>query len=217
MTLKVATTLDGRIATHTGESKWITGEQARARSHLFRAEHDAIMVGSTTALIDDPELSCRLRGMEGLSPVRVVADGRLRLPLTSRLVRGASAHPTLLLTRIDGDPLRADAYRQAGVEVIRLPAGPDGQLMPHAMLEALAERGLNSVLVEGGSVLSASLVGSGVVDRIAWFRAPKLIGGDGTAALAALGLDHLADSPVYLRESVHELGEDVLETYRMPD
>lgn len=217
VTLKVATTLDGRIATHTGESKWITGEQARARSHLFRAEHDAIMVGSTTALVDDPELSCRLPGLESVSPVRIVADGRMRLPLTSRLVRSASTSPTLLLTRSDGDPLRADAYCQAGVDVIRLPAGSDGQLVPQAMLTALAERGLNSVLVEGGAVLSASLVGAGAVDRIAWFRAPKLIGGDGTAALAALGLDHLAESPTYLRESVHELGDDVLETYRMPD
>jgi diaminohydroxyphosphoribosylaminopyrimidine deaminase/5-amino-6-(5-phosphoribosylamino)uracil reductase len=214
VTLKVATTLDGRIATHSGESRWITGASARARTHLLRATHDAIMVGSNTALVDDPELTCRLAGLEARSPLRVIADGRMRLPLTSKFVRGAATQPSLMFIRNDADRLRAGAYRDAGIDVVRLPAGNDGHMQPDAMLRALGERGINSVLVEGGAVLAATLIGADLVDRLVWFRAAKLIGGDGIAAIAPLGLDHLADSPVFLRESVAQFGEDLLETYR---
>ncbi len=214
VTLKLATTLDGRIATHSGESKWITGEPARAYGHLLRAEHDAVMVGSTTAIQDDAELTCRLPGLEKSSPVRIVADGRLRLPLTAKLVRTAKQIPTWICTRPDADPARKQAYRDAGVVIIEIAPAADGLLDSSKMLSALAERGITRLLVEGGSVLSAGLIGQGFADRLAWFRAAKLIGGDGLAAVAALGLVNLTASPAYIRESVRPLGDDLLETYR---
>ena len=214
VTVKIASTLDGRIATASGESQWITGDAARAHGHFLRAEHDAILIGGTTAIMDDPELTCRLPGLEQASPVRVIADGRMRLPLTSRLVQGARAHPVWLLTLPDGDPVRKQAYRDAGVEVIEIISGGNGMLNSTAMLNALAERGVTRLLVEGGSALIASMLQANAVDRIAWFRAPKLIGGDGLAAIGPLGLNHLAQSPTYLRESIRQLGHDVVETYR---
>lgn len=215
VTVKLATSLDGRIATQAGESKWITGAAARAFGHLLRAEHDAIMIGATTAILDDPELTCRLPGLEGQSKVRIVADGRLRLSLTSKLVRTAAQHPTWLCTRPDGDPMRKQAYRDAGLKLIEIPAAADGLLDCAAMLSALAANGLTRVLVEGGAELCASLIRGGLADHIAWFRAPRLIGGDGLGAVAPLGFDGLANSPAYLRESVRLLGEDMLETYRL--
>ena len=215
VTVKIASTLDGRIATASGESKWITGDAARAYGHFLRAEHDAILIGGTTAITDDPELTCRLPGLAQASPVRVIADGRMRLPLTSKLVQSArAAHPVWLLTRPDGDPVRKQAYRDAGVEVIEIISGGNGMLNSTAVLNTLSERGVTRLLVEGGSALIASMLQANAVDRIAWFRAPKLIGGDGLAAIGPLGLNHLAQSPAYLRESIRHLGHDVMETYR---
>lgn len=214
VTIKIATSLDGRIATHSGESRWITGEAARAFGHLLRAEHDAVLIGSTTAILDDAELTCRLPGLENASPVRVVADGRLRLPLTAKLVRTARRHPTWICTRPDADPVRQQAYRDAGVEILEIEPAADGLLDGTKMLAALAQRGITRLLVEGGSVMIAALVAQGFADRIAWFRAPKLIGGDGLAAVAPLGLANLAASPAFIRESARCFGDDLLETYR---
>lgn len=214
VTVKIASTLDGKIATASGESQWITGDAARAYGHFLRAEQDAILVGGTTAIMDDPELTCRLPGLERASPVRIVADGRMRLPLTSRLVQGARAHPVWLLTRPDGDPVRKQAYRDAGVEVIEIISGANGVLNCTAILNALSQRGVTRLLVEGGSALIASMLQANAVDRIVWFRAPKLIGNDGLRAIGPLGLNHLAQAPVYLRESIRQLGHDVVETYR---
>ena len=127
-TAKLATSQDGRIATHGGESKWITGEAARTRTHLLRATHDAVMVGSATAMTDNPELTCRLPGFDAQPRVRVVVDGHLRLSLTSMLVRSAAAIPTWLLVRADAPAERAKACRDAGVKVIALPPGADGHI-----------------------------------------------------------------------------------------
>ncbi len=135
VTLKLAMTLDGRIATRTGESRWITGEAARARAHLLRAQHDAVMVGSGTVLADDPaaDLSA-CPGLERHSPLRIVLDGRMRLPLTSALVVGARQTPTWLVTLDGGDRRRRRAYQDSGVEVIEVAAGEAGaiDLKPHA-------------------------------------------------------------------------------------
>ncbi len=213
VTIKLATTLDGRIATHGGESKWITGEAGRAYGHLKRAEHDAILVGSTTAIQDDAELTCRLPGLEKSSPVRIVADGRLRLPLTAKLVRSAKQTPTWICTRPDADANRKQAFRDAGVEIIDTPAAADGLLDSTKLLAALAARGITRLLVEGGSVLSASLIAHGHADRLAWFRAATLIGADGLAAIAPLGLATPKAAPTFIRESVRPLGDDILEIY----
>ncbi len=213
VTLKTATTLDGRIATHAGDSQWITGAPARAAGHRLRAEHDAIAVGSGTVLADDPMLTCRLPGLHGRSPVRVVFDSHLRLPLTSRLVASAREVPLWVVTLEGKDSVRRKAFEDCGVAIVPVPADADGN--PHALaaLRALGDRGVTRVLVEGGAHLSAALLRRGLVDRIAWFRAPMLIGGDGIPAAAGFGVDALDQAPRFRRLALAETGDDVFEHY----
>lgn len=214
VTLKLATTLDGRIGTHGGESKWITGDAARNAGHLLRAEHDVIMVGSGTVLADDPELTCRLPGLGDRSPVRVVVDGRLRLPLTAKLVATANDIPTWVLTLDGCDDSRRDAYADAGVDIVEVPEGPDHTVDLGAALMVLAESGVTRVLVEGGAHLASALLRAGLVDRLVWFRAPRLIGGDGLPAAVAFGVDHLAQTPRFERIEVRPVGDDLMEIYK---
>lgn len=213
VTLKLAMTLDGRIATAAGESRWITGEAARAHAQLLRAEHDAVMVGSGTALADDPRLTLRLPGLEGRALVRVVADGRLRLPLTSVLAATAREQPTWILTRKDADRLRRQAFEEAGVEVIALPVHAEEALDLGAGLAALGERGLTRVLVEGGGQLAAGLLSAGLVDRLAVYHAPLLLGGDARPGVAPLGLERLADAPAFASLERLALGPDCYELF----
>jgi diaminohydroxyphosphoribosylaminopyrimidine deaminase/5-amino-6-(5-phosphoribosylamino)uracil reductase len=211
VTLKAATSLDGRIATRIGQSQWITGTEARAAGHLLRAENDAILVGSGTALLDDPTLTCRLPGMEDRSPIRLVTDSRLRLPLTHQLVATARAVPTWLITRDDNPPERLQAYAGAGVELIEVAADRAGGVDLELALAELGRRGLTRVLVEGGAHLAASLFRHDLVDRIAWFRAPIMLGGDGIPAAVSFGLDQLDAAPRFTRMAVAELGDDLFE------
>lgn len=213
VTLKLATSADGKTATHSGQSRWITGEAARRRGHLLRATHDAIMVGSATAIVDDPELTCRLPGLETCSPVRIVADGRLRLPLTSKLVRDARRTPCWLLTLAGGDAARRAAFESCGVALIDVPAGADGLMDMKAALALIAERGVTRLLVEGGARLAASLMQAKLVDRIEWFRAPRIVGGDGYSAIATLGIDTLANAPSLSLDETQSLGDDTLSSY----
>lgn len=213
VTLKLALSLDGYIATASGESRWITGVAARADAHRLRAEHDAVMVGSGTALADDPALTVRLPGLAGHRPVRIVADGRLRLPLTSVLVATAEEHPTWLLTRADSDRLRRQAYAQAGVQVLPLKVRPGEALDLAAGFRALGERGLTRVLVEGGGQFAAALLRTGLVDRLVVYRAPLALGDDARAGIAGLGLARLAQAPLFRRVELRQLGADHLEVY----
>ncbi len=213
VTLKLATSLDGRIATHSGESRWITGETARAVAHILRAESDAILVGSGTALIDDPDLTCRLPGMSDRSPVRVVVDGRLRLPLTSRVVETAGSVATWVITLPDHDEARARAYTDAGVKILKASPGRDHLIDLEKAMETLAANGMTRVLVEGGAHLSAALLRAGLVDRLAWLRAPRLLGGDGLPAAVAFGVDHLSQTPHFALLESRRAGNDTLELY----
>jgi diaminohydroxyphosphoribosylaminopyrimidine deaminase/5-amino-6-(5-phosphoribosylamino)uracil reductase len=214
VTLKLATSLDGRIATRTGASQWLTGEAARARGHWLRATHDAIMIGSGTALADDPSLTCRLAGLEERSPVRIVLDGRLRLPATSRLAATAASVPTWLITRRPaGPPERARTLTGQGVELIEASAARGEGLDLEEVLAALAARGISRLLVEGGARLAASLLRRRLVDRLAWFQAPMILGGDGLAAIAELGIDSLAAAARFARERGEALAPDTLEAY----
>jgi len=212
ITLKLATSLDGRIAVQGGRSRWITGAEARASAHLMRARHDAVMIGIGTALADDPMLTCRLPGAEDRSPLRIVADGRLRLPLTAELVRTASDYPTWLLALEPLDGPRAEAFEAAGVRIIACPSDESGLLDLTAGLRLLGDAGLTRVLVEGGATLAAGLLRRDLVDRIAWFRAPSVIGGDGHPAAEAFGIADPAAAPRFRAERVLRLGADLLET-----
>ncbi len=212
-TLKAATTLDGRIATAKGESRWITGPQARAQGHRMRAEHDAVLTGIGTVLADDPALTCRLPGMANRSPVRIVLDSQIRLPVDSVLVKTAGETPTWLVTVPGGDPVKRKTLEKAGVMVVEIALDSGGQPDLSALAQELGKRGLTRVLVESGSRLAASFVASGLIDRLAWFRAPMVFGGDGISAMERIGLTALMDAPAFVRTGVRTLGQDVLETF----
>jgi diaminohydroxyphosphoribosylaminopyrimidine deaminase/5-amino-6-(5-phosphoribosylamino)uracil reductase len=212
-TLKTATTLDGRIATRTGESRWITGEQARARAHKLRAEHDAILIGVGTALADDPDLTCRLPGLESCSPLRIVLDSHARLPPTSRLAASARTVPTWLVTITGADRVRVQALAACGVDILEVSANPAGRPDVRALAAELGRRGLTRVLIEGGSEVAAAFLGAGLVDRLAWFRAPMMVG-DGIPAAADFAVATLADAPRWTRIASQEAGEDIVEFYR---
>jgi len=214
ITLKTATTLDGRVATAKGQSKWITGAPARAFAHGLRAENDAIMIGIGTALADQPSLTCRLPGMEDRSPVRIVADSTLRLPVESPLVETAGDVPTWVVTVKSADQDKRQALEAKGIEVIEVAAGNDGRPDLIAVVMELGGRGLTRLLVESGGDLAAALIKHDLADRLAWFRSPKLIGGDGKGAVAAFGIEAIAEAPAFVRDSITDAGDDVLETYR---
>jgi diaminohydroxyphosphoribosylaminopyrimidine deaminase/5-amino-6-(5-phosphoribosylamino)uracil reductase len=209
VTLKLATTLDGRIATHTGESKWITGPAARREAHALRARHDAILVGSGTVLADDPDLTCRLAGATPRQALRVVADARLRTPPTARLVATARLHPTLIVTAAGHPPATRALFQSAGAELATVPRAEQG-LDLRGLLEALAQRGVTRVLAEGGAGIAAGLLREGLVDRLAWFHAPGIMGGDGMPAAYPLPVDVLAAMPRFRRIAARPLGRDWL-------
>lgn len=214
VTLKLATSMDGRIATATGESQWITGPQARHHGHMLRATHDAILIGSGTARADNPELTCRIAGLEDQSPDRVVLDTHLSIPLTGRLVQTARDNPLFIFCGPGPDAPRRDALREAGAMVVETDTGKSGQPAPAAVLAALAETGITRVLIEGGSRVAAAFLRNGLVDEIALFRAPIAVGGDGLAAISGFGLEALDQAPAFEHSGSCRLGDDVLETYR---
>jgi diaminohydroxyphosphoribosylaminopyrimidine deaminase / 5-amino-6-(5-phosphoribosylamino)uracil reductase len=215
VTLKLATSLDGRIATSSGESRWITGPPARERGHALRAAHDAIMVGTATVLADDPELTCRLPGLGHRSPVRVVLDRELRILPSARVIADARRTPTWVLTLGSADAARRAALVTAGVTVIDVDPDAEGLIDLVAALAALGERGVTRLLAEGGARLAAALLRARLVDRLAWVHAPLLIGGDGIPAIAGLGTESLEDTPGFERLSAESVGDDMLTMLRM--
>ena len=213
-TLKTATTLDGRIATNQGNSKWITGVTARSFAHGLRANHDAIMTGVNTAVVDKPSLTCRLPGLEGRSPVRIVADTSLSLPLDSPLVKTAIEIPTWVITASGVNQDRCDQLQNLGVNVIKIKVGKNRRLKLNDLALELGRRGLTRVLVESGGELAAGMIKANLIDQLAWFRSAKLIGGDGLGAIAAFGINDIAKAPTFVRDSISNVGEDILEIYR---
>ena len=187
VTLKIAATLDGRVAAAGGERLWITGDAARRAGHMLRAEHDAVMVGRGTVASDDPSLTCRLPGLEARSPVRIVVDSALRTPPDCKLVRGIAETPLWLIGARGADAPRARALSAAGAQVLEVERDGEGRVSLVAMLREFARRGLTRVLAEGGPTLSTALLAGGLVDRLVWFSAPRLLGADATAAIAAAG------------------------------
>ena len=210
--LKIAQSADGYVADAKGNSKWITGERARAHGHLLRARHDAILVGIGTVLADDPALTCRLPGLTARSPLRIVLDSRLRLPPDSQLARTAKDHPVIVFTaaKHGGDALTAQ-----GVQIERGSADQEGRPDIVAVLEALGKHGLTRVLVEGGPAIHASLLKRNLVDLIHLYRAPLLIGEGGQAAIASFGASELKVAQRLTLVERMDLDPDVLESFAL--
>jgi diaminohydroxyphosphoribosylaminopyrimidine deaminase/5-amino-6-(5-phosphoribosylamino)uracil reductase len=209
VTLKLATSLDGRIATASGESRWITGEAAREAVHRLRSAHDAVLVGIETALADDPELTVRLPAYAGPQPARVVLDSRQRLSAECRLVRTAKDIPTYLVATTDP---RGD-LAEAGVRVLTVPAVGEDRPDLKTVVQVLSNQGFSRLFVEGGGQVAASFLRCGLVDAIEWFRAPILIGGEGRPGVGALAVAALAAAPHFRRAEVRVLGDDLWERY----
>lgn len=214
VTLKLAASLDGRIAAEGGDSRWITGSPARRRTHLIRAQSDAVMVGVGSALADDPMLTPRLPGFEDSRPIRIVADSRLQTPLTGALVRTAADAPVWLLCRSDADHNRRRAFETLGIRVIACPADSSGTLDLTSAMAALGAAGVNTVLCEGGGRLAAGLLRASLADELMWFSAGVLIGAEGAASTGGLGLERLADAPRWRLESQEIVGDDLLHIWR---
>lgn len=214
ITLKYAMTLDGKIATSTGDSKWITGEHARTLAHRLRKQHDAVLVGVGTVLADDPELTTRL--VKGKNPIRVVLDGHLRISLMSAVLNPAAE--TFIFTGIEADDIKANALSALpNVQVIRLPL-ENGHLPILQVVQELVQRGVTSLLVEGGSEIHGAFFDAGLADRICAFISPKLIGGK--ASLSPIG--GIGSNLVELGWNLYEVecqqvGNDFMITGLLPD
>ena len=211
VTLKLATSLDGRIATAVGESRWITGEAARAEVQKLRASHDAVMIGAETARRDDPSLLARTDGV-ALQPARIVLTSRFDIPFEGKLFENIAASPLIIFGADRAGPARQAILEGAGARVEPVP-GTEIGLDIGAVLARLDELNFGSVLTEGGGKLAASLIAADAVDRIEWFRAPIVLGAEGKPAVAALALAKLADAPRYSRVALRELGPDIWESY----
>ena len=192
--LKLAVSADGKAGAPGRKPLAITGEAARERVHLLRAQSDAIMVGIGTALADDPMLTCRLPGMEKYSPVRVVLDSALRLPPASRLARSARDVPVWVVTGGEASRAAEDALLREGVTVLRA-AQSDGRLDLAAVLKLMGARGVTRLMVEGGPTLAAALLAADLIDEAVLFQSSKVVGTDGVDALDGLPLTALTQSP----------------------
>lgn len=207
VSLKLASTLDGRIATAAGESRWITGAAAREVVHRLRARVDAILIGSETALADDPELSARRRGRVVHRPVRVLVDSRLRVPPGARLHRGEAGRSWVLCA--GGAPAaRRRALAAKGARMLEIPTEGRHLDLRHA-LAVLAREGLTEVLVEGGGRLAAALLRAGLVDELHWFAAPRLLGGDARPALGPLAVGSLGEAIELEEVRLRRVGDDL--------
>jgi diaminohydroxyphosphoribosylaminopyrimidine deaminase/5-amino-6-(5-phosphoribosylamino)uracil reductase len=211
--LKLAVSSDDRIGAAGHRPVAISGEAARARMHLLRAQCDAILVGIVTVLADDPILTCRLPGMEARSPVRVALDRALRLPGTSQLVHSARQTPLWVMTSELSEAAAAMKLGAAGAQVIRLPPTNAPGLDLMAALHALSERGITRLLVEGGARVASSFVSAGLVDEFWLLRGPQPIGADGIAALDALPLTTITQSPDFRVRASEKLENDTLSIY----
>ncbi len=218
VTVKIAQTLDGRIATSTGQSQWISGDSSLKLAHELRRDHRAIMVGIGTVLTDDPRLTVRL--VEGIDPLRIVVDSRLRIPLTARVLSEDRAANTIVATAESAGPARVDQIRRLGAEVLRLPLAADqtprrGSATPTARVELnalfaeLDRREVQSVLVEGGASLITSLLKQRLVDRLVVVIAPKIIGA-GIEWAGNLGVRDLTEAITFSSFETRRSGEDLV-------
>ena len=211
--LKCAATLDGKIATQTGESKWITGTAARRHVHRLRHSVDGILVGVDTIKADDPALTTRLDDMDGKDPVRIILDTRLTIPEHAGVIQGKQASGTIIATGMRKNARRDDEKRRLltdrGVRILDVPL-KDGMTDPRALMEKLGGMNIASILVEGGSRVSASMLRAGVVDRICFFYAPKILAGDGISICRGSGPETMASAIRVENMEIKRFEEDTL-------
>ena len=214
LTLKLAASIDGRIATGTGESRWITGPRARAEVHLMRAQADAVLVGAGTVRQDDPRLDVRDIGLAEASPVRVVVSGSLALPRESNIGATARDRPLWLCHHSDPDPARFKAWEEKGAVLIEVPIQPDGQLDLSAMMQRLGDRGLTRVLCEGGGRLAAALLEAGLVDEVVAYTAGLVLGEEAVPSVGMLEVEALQLAPRFRLVEAARIGPDVRSRWR---
>ncbi|WP_300378920.1 RibD family protein [Henriciella sp.] len=210
VTLKIATSLDGRIALSNGVSQWITGEKSRERVHEMRAQHDAVLVGVGTVLADDPLLTARTVPLPSVQPTRIVADSRLRTPSDSRLCQSVGAG-RVVLAHAGTTPERQQQYDNS-IEFWNA-GNASGRVSPVELLRRARAESMNSIFLEGGGQLAAGFINEQMIDRIEWFRAPIILGGDGIPAIGGLGLEVIAHAGRWSLEQSERIGEDILETW----
>lgn len=209
VTLKMAMTLDGQTATSTGDSKWISNAASRQHVHTMRDQSDAIMVGVGTILADDPQLTTRLE-KDGKDPTRIVVDSHLRVPVSAKILSLSSTAPTILVTTDTADRERIDQLSRSGIEVVVAPS-VDGRVDLKILMEMLGARGVQSILLEGGATLAAEALKSGIVDHVALFVAPKLLGGsDGRSLLSGRGCRFMTDAIRLSDIRLQQFDDDIL-------
>ena len=207
--LKAAASLDGKIATKLGESKWISNEESRNHASRLRSMVDAIMVGINTVILDNPMLIPRLAKPKRF-PLRIVLDSKLRIPLSCQLVKTATTYPTLIVACKDSRSDKEARLKSLGVQVVRVGADDSGRVSLREMCEELAKREVTSVLLEGGGELNSGFLREGLIDKIVFFYAPKLIGGKGAAGIVTgKGVDFLKDAYRIDITSVKRMNEDI--------
>lgn len=210
--LKAATSLDGKIATAAGESKWITGELAREHGHRLRDSYDAILVGVDTVLADDPSLTARLPEGRGKDPIRIIVDSTARTPTAAKVLIQESAAHTVIATTEAAPVERRASLMAAGAEVIVVPGG-GARVDLKKLMEILGNKQITSVLIEGGGRVNGSALAAGIVDKVAWFMAPKIIGGDAAPGpVRGEGIKFLSEATKLYDILLQKLGEDILLT-----
>ena len=215
VTAKVATSLDGKIATVTGHSRWITGPLSRAIGHGLRARYDAVLVGGHTAYVDNPSLTCRLPGLEQRSPIRIVMDGRDELPKTHVLLGSAREVPTWIMMPHGFREGRQERYQELGAEIIEIDVDRENKMSLELALSKIGDRGITRLMVEGGGQIISRLLQKRLVDKLVWFRSPKIIGADGVSVPASLGVTTLDEALNLIKLSDRFAGDDVVETYAL--
>jgi diaminohydroxyphosphoribosylaminopyrimidine deaminase/5-amino-6-(5-phosphoribosylamino)uracil reductase len=207
--LKLAATLDGKIAARSGDARWISDARSRENVHRLRNQVDAVLVGAGTAVADDPQLTCRIPG--GRNPRRIVLDGRLRLSLSAKLLRLHDPGKTLIVTAVQAAEKKIRAIEARGAQVWKFPLRR-GKVPWAPFLKKLAETGVVSLMIEGGATTAASALKEKAVDKILFYYAPKILGGDGRAMIDGLGIHKVKQSISVQRMEVQKSGKDLLVT-----
>lgn len=213
-TLKMASSIDGRIATASGESRWITGPEARRQVHMMRAHHDAVLIGAGTARVDDPLLDVRDLGMEGDNPIRIILDGGLSLSLTSRLAQTANQTPLWICHREGMDKARKKTWEEIGATLIEVKPSQTGELDLKDMALQLGKRGLTRVLCEGGGRVASSMIAEELVDTLVTFTAGLAIGSEGGSVFGPLQIDALKEAPRFKLVESRTVGGDIMTTWK---